>query len=188
MNLVVLIALAFAIIFNLLAMIWFYPFHFYKEQIKKTKKDVGDIKISFSYRALQEYLFDSSVNDLVQFLYKEEVNQKSKVELFIRHYESIKKVKLDYNFPFLVLLSLVLTIVVSLYALPVEQYTKALNVIISIIILMITASVSLKTMQFLEKLVFNTNDKYNYLLNLLTEIYLTRYSGSYLLKEYSPKN
>lgn len=188
LSLIIIILLLFFFIVDLLAMLWIYPFYFYKNQIKKNTEEDKELKISFSYKALREYLFDSSVDDLVQFLYEEKVTQKSKIELFIRHYESIKKVKLDFRFPLLVLLSLVLTIVVSLYALPVEQLQEALQTVILIIILMLEVYVALEFSKFLNKFVLNTNDKYNYLLSLLTEIYLTRYSGGHLLKKYPPKN
>ncbi len=161
-------------------MFWIYPYYFYRKQLKKGNINIKSIK--FSHTNLRNYLFFSAVNELVNFLYEENMTQKSKVALLIKHYESIKVVKTNFKFPFLVVLSLVISTIVSLFSLSEERIEAAMMALLTIISLLTIFYIELKFIYFLNKLVFDTNDKYNYILALLTEVYLKRYSGSNLLK------
>lgn len=175
------------ILLELLYMFCLFPRHFYKKCLASDKKRNQIKSTKYSKETLRHYLFESSVTDLAYFLESENCNQKSKVEAIIRHYESIKTVKARFQFPFLVLLSLILSVAISLYGLPNEKINGALALVISIVFLLTFIYFEIKFIQWSEKLLFNSNNKYDYLLSLLTEIYLKRFSGSYILKS-TPTN
>ncbi len=176
------------ILIELLYMLYLFPRLFYKKYFAEDKKE-NQINITkYNKETFRQNLFESSVTDLAYFLESENCNQKSKAEVIIRHYESIKTVKARFQFPFLVLLSLILSIVISLYGLPNEKLNGALTLVITIIIYLSFIYGEIKFIQWSEKLLFNSNNKYDYLLSLLTEIYLKRYSGSHILKSSPTKN
>lgn len=111
------IVLILFLVCGLILMMIIYPrFLYYKEIKKKTEK------ISkFSYKNFRTLLFELSKEQLIDYLYQENLNQKTKVALLINHYESLKVVKANFSFPLLIMLSLISSIILSLYALPLKK-------------------------------------------------------------------
>lgn len=112
--------------------------------------------------------------------------QKPKIEMLIRHYESVKTIKTKYAFPFLVALPLTLSAIITCYSLPEEKAEEVLLSMFIITLLFLFLYGTLKLFYFWDRLIFKTNDKYNYLLDILNEIYMTRYRKNYLLRN-TPK-
>lgn len=183
-SLYIVIVLSIFLISGLILMMIVYPRVLYYRENKKIKEQMP----KFSYKNFRILLFESSKEQLIDFLYQENLNQKTKVALLIKHYESIKVVKANFSFPLLIILSLISSIILSLFALPEEKMEMALAILITFIIGVIAIYGELKLLQMLDGLVFSNNKKYNILLDLLTEVYLTRYGkGNNLLKN-PPKN
>lgn len=178
-SLYIVIVLSIFLISGLILMMIVYPRVLYYRENKKTKEQMP----KFSYKNFRILLFESSKEQLIDFLYQENLNQKTKVALLIKHYESIKVVKANFSFPLLIILSLISSIILSLFALPEEKMLTALEILMAIFICVIAIYGELKMLQMLDGLDFSNNKKYNILLDLLTEVYLTRYGkGNNLLK------
>ena len=88
--------------------------------------------------------------------------------------------KIPLVIPYLVILSIVISII-SLYYTVGESYRdEALAIVVCSIIILAMVFLELKILRFIDKKMFNTPEKYDYLLMLLTEIYLKKFKGNYL--------
>lgn len=183
-SLYVVIVLSIFLISGLILMIIVYPRVLYYKESKKIKEQTP----KFSYKNFRILLFESSKEQLIDFLYQENLSQKTKVAMLIKHYESLKIVKANFSFPLLIILSLISSITLSLFALPEEKMLIALAFLIAVFIGMIVLYGELKLFQMLDGLVLNNNKKYNLLLDLLTEVYLTRYGKNNNLLKNPPKD
>lgn len=123
------IILIVSIVLILFMMLFGYPYYFFRKHIHKSDEMLTK---KFSYYNLRQLLFQSSINKLVEFLYKEQMVQKPKIEMLIRHYESVKTIKTKFAFPFLVALSLTFSAITTCYSLPEE---KAEEVLLSMFII-----------------------------------------------------
>ena len=173
-SLCIVIGLIIFFISGLILMMIVYPRVLYYKESKKITEQIP----KFSYKNFKILLFESSKEQLIDFLYQENLNQKTKVALLIKHYESIKIVKTNFSFPILVILSLISSIILSIFSLPEDRLFAALSVLLFVFILVIVIYGEIKLFQILDGLALGNNKKYNILLDLLTEVYLTRYGKS----------
>lgn len=178
------IALILFIVTGLTLMMIVYPRNLYSKEIKKLSEE----KSKFSYKNFRILLFELSKEQLIDYLYQENLNQKTKVALLIKHYESLKVVKANFSFPLLIILSLISSIILSLFALPEERMLIALAFLIIVFIGVVVIWGEIKMLQKLDGLAFSNNQKYNLLLDLLTEVYLTRYGKNSNLLKNPPKD
>ncbi len=168
-----------------------YPTHYYKKYINN--KEEENIKQTWKEKVKQVYfsekiinlkikniLFKSSVNDLIFLLKKEKMDSKSKLKILIEHYERIQTSKMPLVIPYLVILSIIISII-SLYFSVGESYRDvALGLVVCSIIILAIVFLEFKIFRYIDKKMYNSPEKYDYLLMLLTEIYLKKFKGNYL--------
>ncbi len=167
-----------------------YPKYYYKKHIDNKEENIKQtwkekVKNYFFSKKIinlkiKNMLFKSSVNELILLLKKEKMDSKTKIKVLIEHYERIQTSKIPLVIPYLVILSIIISII-SLYYTVGEAYRgEALAMVVCSMIILAMIFLELKILRFIDKKMFNTPEKYDYLLMLLTEIYLNKFKGNYL--------